>query len=300
MGSWDDGVKITYEGPPRWDGTTWVTGDKFVLSGPRNERLAHGPGTGVELSKELSGLPRPEVEDRYDSAADLPGSRYVGSIPKRRTIKGAINFVADTPQLLRALMAKWDRNHPEKSPYGKQFTMGKLSFEATGSTPRFLLCRKTPEAGLGALEQDPAIHRRLLGLEWGWVSDSPYFMGADITVPISGPTTFTTVGTVSTYPVVYVTGPSAGGPLVFTDGINTSTVTLPQISAGEELRIDYHPADMSLLKRTIATGDVKSVWSKLYGQRPKFSLEPGVKHTVTYTGEAKLIYTPLFLSWTGD
>ena len=65
----DQPTWIIYQGPPTWDGSKWVNGDRFFLSGPK----AYRANLGVELAPGMDGLELPVTEYRYDADANTPG-----------------------------------------------------------------------------------------------------------------------------------------------------------------------------------------------------------------------------------
>jgi len=71
----DQPTWIIYQGPPTWDGSKWVNGDRFFLSGPK----AYRANLGVELAPGMDGLELPVTEYRYDADANTPGSQFVSA-----------------------------------------------------------------------------------------------------------------------------------------------------------------------------------------------------------------------------
>lgn len=296
-----DGTKIIYEGPPRWDGFEYVDGDSFCLSGPPGEQA----DLGVELAPEITGLGRESVEEIFDIASDVPGGRWIGEIGTRRTVSVALNFFGDNPAHLRSVIDRWERNHPSRVPGKPQMGFGKLWFKSKGIPDRYLFCRKSASAGTGTISVDIARISRLDKYDWGWTSDSPFFIGERKVHPlVNSGVVFKNISTADrTYPVIYVEGPSPGGNVSITNGLPGAAKMLkvPALTADEELRIDFSPANPSYLKRNKVTGVVSNVWSQLYGVRPRFEMAPGVRHTVASSvgpdAKVRAEYTPLFSSW---
>lgn len=300
-------TNIIYEGPPRHDGYKWIDGDKFHLSGDRRLQAKEG----VELARTLTGIGREASEERYDSAADIHTARYVGKIPLRRQIGAALNILGDTPAEFVANFQRWERNHFQKEP-------GKLWFRTPGSEDRYLLARASSEAGLGGIDVDPTLTSSLKNYEWGWNSDSPYFMGrlSSTELKRDGQTTVykADVYNPSTaevvYPQVYVRGAGAWRVRLRTHAGDPSTeasLLTPLLSAEEEARIDFSPANPTFLKRNVNTGKVTNLWPFMVGKRPKAHLSPETTFRVVAERDAasqgapaalpRVEFTPLFSSW---
>lgn len=300
-------TSIIYQGPPRNDGLGWVNGDRFYLSGLRPYQAREG----VELAKTLTGIGRETNEYRYDTAADMHTARYAGEIPNRRQIGAAVNiFGKDTREFVENWQ-RWNRNHFQKDP-------GKLWFITPGSEPRYLLARASAEAGTGAMDVDPTMISRLDKFDWGWVSDSPYYFGmqsdTELGVVTPGRRYSSKIYNPSTasvaYPVIYVSG-AGSWTVKFRPRANEAesevTINVPTLTADEEARIDFSPANPTFLKRNVKTGKVTNLWPFLTGKRPKAWLYPETVFSVWTEKSAsptgppsrlpRVEFTPLFSSW---
>lgn len=281
-----DHVWAIYQGPPREYGDKLINGDRFFLGGHRQFQAREG----VELARGMSGLLRELSDYRYDTSSEQPGSTFVGSIPNKREINASINVFGDTPAEFRANLRRWQDNHPEDSE-------GRLWFLTSDGEPRYLPVRPSPSAGLSSIETDPTIMRKLEGMEWGWTSDEPYFLGyisrqdfVDGSVTFYNPSTAKVV-----YPKVYLPGPGK-----YTVG----EITTPVLTANEMVRIDYNPLHETYVKLNLTTGAVQNLWYTLEGKRPKLGLKPQTKNTIslTYTGTGTSMapyveFTPKFRSY---
>lgn len=299
-----DKTWIVYQGPPRWDGTKWINGDRFFLSGHH----AFQGKDGVELSPGLTGLERGTSEYRYDTAANIPGANLVSSIDGRREISGAINILGSTPAEVRKNKRKWFDNHPGREP-------GRLWFFTSDSMPRYLYAVKTESAGLTTLENDPANRKLYDKFDWGWVSDDAFFRGYRETKRLKAGSqgrysrTFYNTSTASeVFPTLFL--PGGGGSGVswrVPRGYEQEDFVTPRVLSHEEIRIDFDPTNPTFVKRDLITGDVTNLWPSMVGNRPKFSLEPKTMNTFTahvHSGapdtsnsEPRLVFTPLYISW---
>lgn len=281
-----DHVWVVYQGPPRWDGTKMINGDRFFLGGHRQLQGREG----VELAKGVSGLLKEVSEYRYDTASEQPGSTFVGSIASRREIGASINIFGDTPSDLRKKIRKWLDNHPEDSA-------GRLWFFTSDGDPRYLTVRQHPSAGTSSMDEDPSMRRKLEGMEWGWVSDDPYFSGyisrQDF---VNGKVTFYNPSTAKVvYPKVYLPGP----------GVYTFMgITTPALAANEIVRFDFNPLAHTYVKLNLSTSAVDNLWYRLEGKRPKLGLKPQTKNTlkISYSGAGSAFapyveFTPKFRSY---
>lgn len=300
-----DKVWIVYQGPPRWDGSQWVNGDRFFLSGHK----AHQGKEGVEFAPGVSGLERPASEYRYDRAATVPGARFMGSIADRRTISASVNILGDTPKEVRDNKRKWMRNNPEGEP-------GKLWVLTSDGYPRYLYAVRTSEAGITTLEKDPSIRNLYEAMEWGWESNSPYFRGYREAKELKRITptsstyrrTFYNPSTaIEVFPSLYLPGSTSGSRWEVSRGFEQGTFVTPPIYQQEEARIDFSPENPTFVKRNLSTGETTNLWYSLDGARPRFSLEPETKNTYevklnsgvpsNFTTKPRLTFVPLFESW---
>lgn len=297
-----DKTWIVYQGPPRWTGSEWTNGDRFFLSGHK----AFQGKNGVELAPGIDGLIMPTTEYRYDSSANLPGSKYQDNINGRRVINASVNILGSTPREVRENKEKWIRNHPEDEP-------GKLWFFSSGSEPRYLYALKSQEAGIATVDRDPANRNLYDKMEWGWDSDDAYFRGYRESKELkqdgtSFSRTFFNPSTVrEVFPTLYLPGGSNVSWTV-TRGYQRGEFTTPRIAANEEIRIDFDPAQSTFLKRNIDTGELTNLWPTMTGNRPRLSFEPETWNTFTakltsgsassFRTEPRIVLTPLYLSWT--
>lgn len=300
---WTDSVMVVYQGPPRWDGTKWVNGDRFRLSGfPRGERLQDG----VELARGLSGLDRSTDEYRIDTGANTPGGDLVAVSTGRREVSGQINILGSSPAELRKHYRKWWRNHPEKEK-------GRLWFYTREGEPRYLSVVKTEGAGLFTNEQDPALLNRVTSMPWGWVSDYPYFYGFRTSHDLrhTGDGHFNAVfynpSTVpEIYPDLYLPG---GGKFQLSLGYGQPYFQTRPIPRGSTAKISFDPRKRTYVEKD-ARGNYTNLWPLMLGRRPKISLEPETRNKFTVTlmewtngndqrldGDPRIVYTPEFMSW---
>lgn len=296
-----DKTWIIYQGPPRWDGEKWVNGDRFFLSGHK----ALQGREGVELAPGVDGLILPTTEYRYDSSANIPGARYQDNIDGRRIINASVNILGSNPAETRANAEKWMRNHPDDEP-------GKLWFISDGSEPRYLYARRSEDAGIATLDNDPSIRDLYEGIEWGWDSNSPYYRGFRATNVLKkdGATysrKFFNPSTVKeVFPTLYLPGGSNVSWRV-SRGFQRGTFTTPRIAANEEIRLNFDPGSATFLKRNLDTGEITNLWPTMTGDRPRLSFEPETANTfkvdlVTGSGddfrtEPRIVFVPLFKSW---
>lgn len=292
---------ISYQGPPRWDGEEWVNGDRFFLSGHK----ALQGREGVELAPGVDGLILPTTEYRYDSSANIPGANYQDNIDGRRIVGASVNILGGSPDEVRSNAKKWLRNHPDDEP-------GKLWFFSDRSEPRYLYARKAAEAGIATVEKDPSIRKIYEGLEWGWDSDSPYFMGYRSTRSLKQSGTsfsrrFYNPSTVrEVFPTIYLPGGSNVSWRV-TRGYQRGDFVTPRVAANEEIRLDFDPSESTFLKRNIDTGAITNLWPTMTGNRPRLSFEPETWNNFSvqlasgsasdFRTEPRLVFTPLFESW---
>lgn len=285
---------VVYQGPPRWDGQKWINGDRFFLSG----HSLYQRDLGVEWATEFTGLGRETVEERYDQPADLAGARYVTSVPDKRTVTGAVNIVGDSPGDFRFNHKRWLYNHPSEP--------GKLWFFSDGEEPRYLLARKSAEAGTETVPKDPGL-RALREADWGWTSDSPYYMGFKTIKELkqsgnSYSATFFNPSTVDrVYPVLNLPG---GASWKVNLGGKRGDFTTPLLLSNESARIDFNPLNPTFLKRNLDTGEVTNLWPSMIGDRPRLWIEPLTKNEFSVTkaggstnGLPTFEFTPLFSSW---
>lgn len=289
---------FVYQGPPRNNGEGWFNGDRFFLSGHHLYQAKEG----VELATGITGLGRETNEERYDTPADIPEANFVASVPTRRTLGCSVNILGSTPRETRENYQRWIDNHPDGEP-------GKLWILSSGAEPRYLYARKSADAGVGTIEKEIGLLKRIEGMEWGWTSNSPYFYGMRASHPLKrvGTTnkyqaTFWNPSTVKrVYPVVYVPGP---GVWELDLGGKRGKFRTPTLAANEEAMIDFAPKNNSFLKRNKDTGVVTSLWPSMVGDRPNDWLSPQTKNTyeatkISGTGTAtpRIEFTPLFSSW---
>lgn len=288
--------QIVYQGPPRWTGRKWENGDRFTLSGRGKADL------GVELSGSVSGLDRPTEEYRYDTGANTPGSRLVGSVAGRRELLAGINILGDNPRDLRVNKNRWERNNSTKEP-------GRLWVLTEEGQPRYLSAYKAETAGTAAVDKDPHIRSLYEDWDWGWTSDDPYFKGYLETrelerVGSSGTyeaNFFNSSTAPAVYPKLLLYGP---GRFRVPAGYGLGDLNLPTIGAGQVMRLDYDPAFKTLLVRNLSGGLAQNIWNELKGERPHLSFEPETHNTFSVRNVAggaprppELVYTPLFNSW---
>lgn len=290
-----DGVTVTYEGPHRWNGKTWVEGDTFTLNGPNKGDL------GVELAPSASGLERPTKVYRYDSVANGSQARFRDAVAEKRKLTIPINILAETSRELRENKNRWFRNHSEDNP-------GKLWFRTPEGIPRYMLARKSVDAALGSMDKDPHIRNLYEGFEWGWESDGAYFYGEDREVvfkkhlamtykaEVENPSTAPEV-----FPKLYLYGP---GVYRFSLGWMQGNFDTVDIPSGSVVQIDFHP-QRATYKMMDAKGKVSNMWPYAFGKRPKFSLEAESTTSMeviclrgTPSRPPLLTFTPEFESWT--
>lgn len=298
-----DQAWVIYQAPPTWDGSQWVNGERFFLSG----HPSYFRDKGVDLARSITGLERETSEYRYNQSANQAGASYQGSIPDKRELGCSVNIVADSPAEARRRKRAWMDAHPDDNP-------GKLWVFTSDGSPRYLPVYKSSTAGQSTIDIDPAV--RPYGYrdwEWGWVSTDAYFRGYRVTKPLKHrggkvfSTTFYNDSTVpQVYPMLYLPGP---GSWTFSLGWNRPTFTTPTIPAGSEARISFDPLDPSFLIRDKATGKTTNLWPTMRGERPRFSLEAQTKNTiqVMLTGDPskfdeesklpRLVFTPKYHSW---
>ena len=289
-----DTAWIVYQGPPRWDGEKWIDGDRFFLSGGKGLQL----DLGVELAPGVSGLEAEVVEYRFDTSANVPGSVYVSEVAGRRTIQAPINILGKTARELRDNKRRWFRNH-------RNGEKGRLWAFTSEGEPRYLPVIRGEGAGLSTLDKDPGLRVLYEGFDWGWDSDSPYFMGyeASHNLIANGNVYEKTFYNPSTAPRVYPVLTLPGGcrwriPL----GGGETFVTM-EIPTGEEARLDLQPRKPTFLKKN-AEGKVENIWHSLLGNRPKLYLEPETRNHFSIEAvdgtpdkAPNLTFTPLFTSW---
>ena len=289
-----DKTWIVYQGPPRWDGSKWYDGDRFFLSG-------HGLyqcDQGVELARGITGLERPGSDYRYSTSANVPGSTFIDRVYARRDLGCSINILGDSPEELRRNKRRWMNNHPEQGE-------GRLWFFSADGDPRYLPVQPLAEAGTSTLDVDPAIRSLYEGFEWGWTSDSAFFLGYKHKQELTKKSTnkysktfYNPSTAAEVYPVLYLYG--AG---TWTLAVGESKIKTPKLDNGDVVRIDFNPRNSTYLLRK-PDGSLKNLWPTLVGKRPDFFLEPQTKNTfeVSYSGSSPdknpvLEYTPAFLSW---
>lgn len=306
MFSGGDRTWVLYQGPPRWDGEKYVNGDKFFLAGHR----VYQCNLGVELARGVGGLELPARDDRYDSAHDTPGSRYVSSIYNKREIDAPINILGDTPAELRENKRRWLRNHPTNHvPLDKRGdidSFGRLWIFTSDGEPRFLPVLSSVNAGTGALETEPEIFRKYESFDWGWASDSPFFYGYKIEKEMepSGSIYSATFYNPSTVPEVHFALYLPGNATwEISLGYKQGTFVTPPIGSGEIAKMDFTPSKNTFTKRRL-DGSVANLWNTMIGTRPKYSLEPETKNTfsiklVSGSPESlpKISFRPRFMSW---
>lgn len=289
---------IVYQGPPRFDGEKWENGDRFFLSGHRLYQAQEG----VELASSITGLPRESNEERYDTPADIPEANFVGNVPSRRTLGCAVNIYGKTARETRDNYNRWIKNHPAKEP-------GKLWFFSSGAEPRYLKARASADAGVGTIDKEIGLLRRIEKLNWGWTSNSPYYYGMEASHDLKkvGSTntysaTFYNPSTVErVYPRVYLPGP---GVWELDLGGKRGKFRTPTLATGDQAMIDFSPKNNSFLKKS-AAGVVTNLWPSMVGDRPNDWLSPLTKNTysitrisgATPTTLPRIEFTPLFNSW---
>lgn len=293
----EDQPRIVYQGPPRWDGRKWLNGDKFVLSGKGKGDL------GVELAGAVAGLDRGAVEYRYDAGANTPGSRLTSQVAGRREMPAAINILGDTSHELARNKQRWEQNHPDKRP-------GRLWVLSEFSAPKYLEVFKSEVAGTATLDKDPFIRNVYEDWEWGWTSDHPYFFGYEEVRELEpqgggkfSESFFNDSTAPQVYPKLVLYGP---GRFEIDAGYGREPILLPDLAAGQMMRVNYDATEKTLLRQPIdGSGPVTNIWPLLRGQRPRMSFDPQSHTTVTVTNRAsgtparnpELIYTPEFVSW---
>lgn len=293
-----DQPTIVYQGPPRWTGREWENGDRFILSGEGQCNL------GVELAGSVAGLDRPTEEYRYDEDANTPGSVLTSVVAGRRELLATINILGRDAKELRRNKRRWERNHPTKIP-------GRLWVLTSDGSPRYLEAYKAEVAGTASVDKDPYLRYLYEDWDWGWTADSPYFYGYEEvrTMPHVGgglyEQSFYNESTApAVYPKVVVYGP---GLFEIDGGYTRGPLILPQLAAGEVLRVNYDPREKTVLKRrTDGSGPVINMWNALGGQRPHMSLEPETHNTMTVRNlhpgstpaqEPEFSFTPQFSAW---
>jgi gp46 len=296
----DQPTWIIYQGPPTWDGSKWVNGDRFFLSGPK----AYRANLGVELAPGMDGLELPVTEYRYDADANTPGSQFVSAVATRRNIKASINIFGEDVSDLYRNKDRWYANHQHGSP-------GRLWFLTRGREPRYLSAMAAEGAGQGTIEKDWGLHNTIKGMEWGWTSDAAYFFGyreEKVFKPVGGKRYRVTFFNASTaprvYPELYLPGP---GQWEFSLGYEQPNLRTPGLAEGEVAKLDYNPKNPTFLKRQ-KNGTIVNLWPSMVGQRPRFCLEPQTMNTLeirhvtdeTRSGDGlpRLKYSPEFTSWT--
>ncbi|MDD2326186.1 MAG: hypothetical protein PHW63_09345 [Alphaproteobacteria bacterium] len=294
-----DKTWVVYQGPPRWDGSDWVNGDRFFLSGHK----ALQGREGVELAPGVGGLERGISDYRFDTSANVPGANRVDEIDGRREIPAAVNILGKTPREVRANKRKWQANHPSGEP-------GKLWFFSSDGPPRYLRAMKAQEAGAGTIEKEPANRNLYEKLEWGWTSDDAYFRGyhesktlKPLEAGFYGRTFFNTSTVRAIYPVLYL----PGGRWKISRGYRNGFFTTTDIAMNEEIRIDYDPTNSTYIKRNLDTGVITNMWPTMVGERPKLSLEAETKNAYSvelvsgdpaqFRSIPRLEFTPMFTSW---
>lgn len=295
-----DRAWIIYQGPPRWDGSKYVNGDKFFLSGHQG----YARNLGVDIANGATGLERESTEYLFDTPAAVPDVNYVTSRPMKRQIDCSINIYGSSPKEVRENARRWRRNHPDGNP-------GRLWVITAEGSPRYLPVFKSETAALGDLEKDPAIRNLYQDLEWGWVSETPYFLGIRETKTLKHTTggkyeaTFFNPSTVpQIYPVLYMPGP---GQWTLSLGYQRMNFRTPIIENGETMRMDFNPKHPTFVKKT-AQGEIVNLWPSMVGQRPVFSLEAETMNTFSIQhsqnsarsfgdNPPRLTFTPRFSSW---
>ena len=294
-------VIIVYQGPPRWDGTEWINGDKFFISGDKfNHR-----NLGVELANSIDGLEFPTREFRYDTDANTPGSRFVSSVATRRSLKCSVNIFGDSVEEMRKAKDRWFLNHPEGSP-------GRLWFFTNTGEHRYLSAYAAENAGSATYDKDPGL-RGVTTLEWGWTSDSPYFYGfreKKLLKPKGGgvyegyfynPSTAPQV-----FPEVFLPG---FGQWELSLGYEQPTFRTPNLADGDVAKLDYDQKALSFTCKR-KDGRIENLWPSMVGNRPMYCLEPQTINKVTIRNlnevgndrpKSKwpyLSFTPEYISWT--
>lgn len=296
-----DKIWIVYQGPPRWDGSEWVNGDRFFLSGHRK----YSQNLGIELAKEITGLDREPTEYRVDSSANIAGGKHVDTIAGPRQIDCAVNIMGDNNKQMRENKRRWFRNHPDDNP-------GRLWAFTSDGPPRYLSVIKSDKAALGSLDEDPSIYGRYKGLEWGWVSNEPYWLGFRETKRfkhVSGgkyKAVFYNPSTVpQVYPVMYLPGP---GQWTLSLGYQRLNFRTPVLLDGETARLDFHPKHPTFNKKK-PNGEIENLWPSMVGQRPIFSLEAETMNAIEIShsetngkqwpenNQPRISFTPKYHSW---
>lgn len=297
-----DKTWVVYQGPPKWDGSQWVNGDRFFLSGHH----AFQGKNGVELAPGVTGLERGTSEYRYDTSANIPGAKLISTIDGRREVSGSINILGSTAAEVRKNKNNWFANHPDREP-------GRLWFFTSDSMPRYLYAVKSEGAGLTTLEKDPSNRNLYEKFEWGWVSDDAFFKGYRETKILKDKgrgeysrTFFNTSTVPEVFPTLFLPG-GVGASWRISMGYGQPDFITPAISSSEEIRIDFDPTNPTFVKRHRVTGDVTNLWPLMVGKRPRFSLEAQTMNTFTahlHSGSAdtsqsepRLVFTPLYTSW---
>lgn len=279
----EDRLNIVYEGPPTVVGGSSVPGDRFCLAGDRLKQAQEG----VELARGLSGILRQNVEYRYDTSANQPGSTFIDYVGNRRIFQGSINVFGDSPGEFRSVWRRWIKSHP----YDRE---GKLWFYTSDAPDRYAFVRPSAEAGMSSLDIDPNIFSKFTDLEWGWESDYPYLFGNIQRVDFDeqGVAEFMNESDVrDVYPKIYLPGPGR----YIMNGITT-----PTLSADEVIRFNFDPMRETYVKRNVKTGAVTNLWYTLVGKRPKMVLTPGSNRVqitppaIGVKSGAYVEYTPLF------
>lgn len=296
-----DRTWMVYQAPPVWDGSKYVDGERFFLSGHNS----YFRDQGVDLARSITGLERETVEYRYNQSANQAGASYQGSIPDKREIGCSVNIVGDSPAEARRNKRRWMAAHPDDNP-------GKLWVFTSDGPPRYLPVLKSPTAGQSTIDIDPGEYPfGYRDWEWGWVSTDAYFRGYQSTRELKHrggnvfSTTFYNDSTVpQVYPMLFLPGP---GSWTVSLGWNQATFTTPTIPRGSTARLSFDPLDPSFILRNDTTKVKTNLWPTLEGNRPKFSLEAETKNTISIllTGRAsdftdnppRLVYTPRYHSW---
>lgn len=289
---------LVYQGPPRWNGNGWENGDRFTLSGP-------GKGdNGIELAGAVTGLDRGAEEYRYDAGADTPGSLLTSIVAGRREILAGINILGDNPRELRINKNRWERNHQDNQP-------GRLYIFTPEGHPRYLEAYRAETAGTSSLDKDPHLRSLYEDWDWGWTADNPYFFGYEEVRTLASMDSYSNRYEASffnpstaphVYPKVLLYGP---GRFHVPAGYGQPLIELPDITAGQIVRVDYNPENPTVLFKPSARTPAQNWWYQLGGRRPVMSLEPETDVTFTVRNlngrtpnkEPELIYTPLFRSW---
>lgn len=300
-----DRTWIVYQAPPVWDGSKWVDGERFFLSG----HGSYSRDKGVDLARSITGLEREQTTYRYNQSADQNGASYQGSVADKRELECSVNIVADSPSEARFNKRRWMDAHPDDNP-------GKLWVITSDGPPRYLTVYKSQVAGQSSIDIDPSeFPYGYRDFEWGWVSTDAYFRGYRQTHRLKHrggnvfSATFYNDSTVpNVYPMIYFPGE---GSWTVSLGYQRPTFTTPIIPEGYEARLSFHPLDTSFIIRNKRTGVTSNLWPSMEGERPRFSLEANTRNTMSvllsdgnasdFSSELgdypRVVFTPLYHSW---